>query len=297
MPGMDNAGDSQAAQTMPGMTGSNATDPHAAHRQEAATPAETPAAPIVIGTPTPATFPLKPQGTPPPPVVERLGEHVPAGITMRDEHGNTVDVLSLLDRPTLILPVFFTCPAACNTLQSSIAATLPRVDMTPIKDFRVITISFDEQDTPAVAARKKADYMAAMNYAFPEAGWIYLTGDKENIKRFMDSLGFPFIRLGQGNFSHPIAVIVTGPEGRIARYMYGQGLLPFDLSMGLNEAADGKTGLSVRRMVSYCFTYDPEARGYVFNFMRVAGAIILFGVAVFLFILLRSGKRKRGASK
>ena len=65
--------------------------------------------------------------------------------------------------------------------------------------------------TPAQALRKKADYMAAMNFAFPEDAWIFLTGDQDSIKRFMDSLGFPFIRIGKGNFSHPLAVIVTAP--------------------------------------------------------------------------------------
>ncbi len=276
-----------AAHAMPGM---NATDPHAAHREAP------PAAPLVISPSQPATFPLKTQGTPPPPIVERLGEHVPAGIIMTDENGKSVDARALLDRPTLILPIFFTCPAACNTLQSSVAAALSGVNLEPGRDFRVLSISFDEQDTPERAARKKADYMAAMNFAFPEDAWHFLTGDKESVKRLMDSLGFPFIRLGQGNFSHPVAVIVTAPEGKVVRYMYGQGFLPFDLNMALNEAALGKTGLSIKRVLAYCFTYDPESRGYVFNFMRVAGGIIIFGALVFLAILLIGGKRKRRSS-
>ena len=280
---------------MPGM---NSGDPHAGHAAPAAQPAEpTPAStPLVITPPQPATFPLKQQGTPPPEIAERLGNHVPSGITMVDEHGKSVDVRELLDRPTLILPVFFSCPAGCHTMQASMAAALPGVNLEPGRDFRVISVSFDEEDTPAQALRKKADYMAAMNFAFPEDAWIFLTGDQDSIKRFMDSLGFPFIRIGKGNFSHPLAVIVTAPEGKVTRYMYGQGFLPFNLNMALNEAALGKTGLSVKRMLAYCFSYDPESRGYVFNFMRVAGVIIIFGALVFLAILLLGGKKKRRAS-
>ena len=285
---------------MSAMPGMNATDPHAGHTAPTAQPSESSGAPastpLVINPPQPATFPLKQQGTPPPEIVERLGDHVPPGITLVDEHGKSVDVRELLDRPTLIMPVFFSCPAGCHTMQASMAAALPGVNLEPGRDFRVISVSFDEEDTPAQALRKKADYMAAMNFAFPEDAWIFLTGDQDSIKRFMDALGFPFIRIGKGNFSHPLAVIVTAPEGKVVRYMYGQGFLPFDLNMALNEAALGKTGLSVKRMLAYCFSYDPEARGYVFNFMRVAGAFIIFGALVFLAILLLGGKKKRRAS-
>ncbi len=264
--------------------------PHAGHMADDAPPT-----PITVESPKPATFPPQNRGVAPPPVAERTGEHVPAGIIMTDERGNKVNVAGLMDRPALIMPVFFTCPAGCNTLQSAMAAALSEVGHAPGKEFRVLSISFDEKDTPEIAARKKSDYMAAMSSiapTFPADAWLFLTGDHENIKRLMDSLGFPFIRLGPGNFSHPLVTIVTAPEAKISRYLYGQSILPFDLTMALNEAALGKTGISVKRMLAYCFTYDPESRGYVFNFMRVAGLIILFGATVFFVILLFGGKKK-----
>ncbi len=234
---------------------------------------------------------------PPPSIDEKLGSVVPDGIFLNDERGNPVDVRSLMDMPTIILPVFFTCPAACNTLQSSLTATLPNVTLTPGKDFRVITVSFDETDTPAMAARKKNNFLAAMNYEFPEEYWTYLTGDLASIKKFMDALGFPFIRKGVGDFSHPVGIIIVGNGGKITRYLYGQSFMPVDITMACLEAAEGKIGLSVKRVLSYCFAYDPEARGYVFSVMRLAGIIILFGAGVLLFVLLRGGKGARASSK
>ena len=182
-------------------------------------------------------------------------------------------------------------------MQSSLAASLPKVSLVPGKDYRVLVVSFDDEDTPALAARKKQNYLSAMDFAFPEENLRYLTGNADSIRRFMDALGFPFIRVGPGNFSHPLGLIALAPGGKIVRYLYGQGFLPFDLTMALAEAAKGQTGLSIKRVLAYCFSYDPEARGYVFNLMRIAGIVILFGAGVFLFILLRGGKsRKQGGS-
>ncbi len=228
----------------------------------------------------------------PPDMVEKLGAIVPEGIFFTDDTGGRLDVRSLMDVSVIVVPVFLTCPAGCNTLQSGMAAALPGVTAVPGKDYRVLTVSFDETDTPALAARKKNNFLAAMNDAFPAKDFVYLTGDEASIREFMGAVGFPYIRLGPGNFSHPLGIIVLAPGGKVVRYLYGQSFMPFDLNMALAEAAEGKAGLSVKRVLAYCFSYDPAARGYVFNFMRVAGAVILFGAAVLLFVLLRGGKKK-----
>ena len=230
---------------------------------------------------------------PPPDFIEKLGDTVPSGILLQDETGKSIDVTTLLDIPTVIVPIFFTCPAACNTLQSSIAATITQVNLTPGKDFRVIVISFDENDTPEMAARKKANYLAAMNYTFPANEFRYLTGNLQSIKQFMGAIGFPFIRLGVGNFSHPVGIVILAPGGKVTRYLYGQGFMPFDITMALHEAAEGKTGLSIKRIVTYCFSYDPASKKYVFDVIRFAGGIILFGIGIFIITLLFGGKKKK----
>lgn len=292
--------------------GSGVDDPHAGHssqqmreapddRSAAGIPA---AAQPAVGTPVaggdfavtgtpPSAMSLAGNAgpvVPPPSMVEHLGAFVPEGIAFRDEEGRPLDPRSLMDVPVIVAPVFLSCPAGCSTLQSSLAASLPEVDMVPGKDYRVLVVSFDDSDSPALAARKKRNYLAAMNFAFPPEALRYLTGDAASVKRFMDALGFPFIRVGPGNFSHPLGLIVLAPGGKIVRYLYGQGFFPFDLTMALSEAATGQPGLSIKRVLAYCFSYDPEARGYVFDIMRVAGITILFGAGVFLFILLRGGK-------
>jgi len=229
---------------------------------------------------------------PPASVDEKLGDIIPPGIMFRDESGLMVDVRSLMDLPTIIAPVYFNCPSVCNILQSSIAKVLPQMSLVPEKDYRVLSVSFDETDTPDLAARRKANYLAAMNHAYPPEAWRFLTADKESIDRLMDAIGYRFTRVDK-DFVHPIVVVAVSPEGKIVRYLYGNSFLPFDTAMALTEAAEGKVGLSLKRIVSYCFSYDPQGRRYVLDVMRIAGFVVLFGVAVLFFVLVRGGRKTR----
>jgi len=248
-----------------------------------------------LGQPAPAGQPgLSPQGTQPSlaGVDEHLGEIIPEGILLRDEAGKPIDPRSLMDVPVIIAPIYYSCPTVCNMLQSSLARVLPQMSLQPGKDYRVLSVSFDETDTPQLAARKKQNYFAAMNFTYPEDGWRFLSGDLGSINRFMDAIGFRFTRQGR-DFIHPVVLVVTAPGGKVVRYLYGQNFMPFDLTMAVTEASHGTIGLSVKRVLSYCFTYDPEGRRYVFDFMRIAGAIILFGAAVLLFVLVRGGPGRK----
>lgn len=228
-------------------------------------------------------------------VDEKGGTVIPAGIMFRDETGREVDIRSLMDRPTVIAPVYYSCPGACHLLLSALARILPQVGLTPGKDYRVLAVSFDETDTPELAARRKQDFMAAMDFAYPADAWTFLSGDEQSVSRFMDAIGFRYKRLGK-DFVHPTMLLVTAPGGMISRYLYGQSFMPFDLTMSLNEADRGKVSLSLKRMVAYCFTYDPENRRYVFDFMRVAGLVVIFGIAVLLFVLIRGGRGRRSGT-
>lgn len=225
-------------------------------------------------------------------VDEKSGTVIPEGIMFRDETGKEVDIRSFMDVPTVIAPVYYSCPGTCHLLLSALARILPQVGLEPIKDYRVISVSFDETDTPELAMQRKRNFMAAMEFTYPAAGWVFLSGSKESVSRLMDAIGFRYKRLGR-DFIHPTMLVVAAPGGKITRYLYGQSFMPFDITMSLNEAAQGKVGLSLKRVLAYCFTYDSDSKRYVFDFMRIAGAVILFGAAVFLFVLLKGKKKKR----
>ncbi|WP_243366366.1 SCO family protein [Fundidesulfovibrio soli] len=225
-------------------------------------------------------------------VQEKLGQTIPDDIVMRDETGREVNVKELLKTPTILVPVYYSCPNDCNLLLGSLAQVLPLVSLEPGKDFQVVSVSFDEHDTPQVAARRKNDFITAMGDRFPARYWTFLTGDKANIRRLTDAVGFGFQRDGKA-FKHPVVLVALSPSGKVVRYLYGVTPLPFDITMAATEAARETVGLSVRRAIAMCYTYDPQGRQYVFDLMKVSGAGILAAMALFGVFLYFGGRKKK----
>lgn len=226
-------------------------------------------------------------------LTERLGEKIPLDLTFRDESGKPVRLGDLVTVPTIILPVYYSCTNECNFLQGGLASALPGVKRTPGTEYRVISLSFDETETPALASKYKRMYLASMNTPFPEDGWRFLTGDARNIRRLTDAAGYHFQR-GKRDFIHPVASFVIARDGTIVRYLYGTTFLPKDLTLALLEARDGKVGVTIRKVVGYCFTFDPKEKTYVFNLLRVSATVVITGAAAFLAFLLLTGRRHKG---
>src|SRR5512133_2091865 len=199
-------------------------------------------------------------------VDEHLGAKVPLDLTFRDETGRQVTLASLVTGPTLILPVYYSCTNVCNFLQGGLARTLPQVNLTPVQEYRVLSLSFDETEAPELAAKYQKTYLTSMNAPFPVDGWRFLTGDGENIRRFTDAIGFQFRRDGR-DFIHPVASVVIARDGTIVRYFYGTHFLSKDVTLALIEAREGRIGITVKRLVEYCFRYDPQQQTYVFNLL------------------------------
>lgn len=222
---------------------------------------------------------------------EKLGQKVPLDVTFKDSSGKSVTLSELVDRPTLLQLVFYHCPQTCNMMMSSLANALPGVTFTPGQDYRAVTISFDHEDTPQIARDTKANYMNILPSDFPADQWRFLTGDIPAIKAVTEAVGFRFKRVGQHNYVHPNVLIVLGEDGKVIRYLYGVDYLPFDVSMALTEAARGTPAVSIKKLVSFCFDYDPEGKKYVFNTFRVAGIALLLGLGLFFFAVLRKGNK------
>jgi len=228
-------------------------------------------------------------------VEEKLGEIIPEGIYFYDSKGEQVEIKDLVSqRPTIIAPVYYKCTNVCNILQSTLTNILPQVKLNPYKDYQVLSVSFDSTETPAIAANAKNNYMAALPERFGDDSWKFLTGDKENINKLMNSIGFNFKKRPDSDmFIHPVTLVLISTEGKIVRYLYGTRLLPFDLTMAIVEAQKGNVGVSVKRVLSYCFDYDPEGRTYVFNVMRVSGTIIIVFIVITFLVIAFGGKKKR----
>lgn len=224
-------------------------------------------------------------------LAERLGEKIPLDLVFVDEEGEKRRLGDLITGPTIILPVYYRCTNVCNFLQGGLARVLPELKPKPAVDYRVLSISFDETETPKNAAASKRMYMTALNTPFPEDGWHFLTGDAATIRKFTDSAGYEFQRKGN-DFLHPVVSLVVSKDGQIIRYLYGTSFLAKDVTLALAEAKEGKSGATIRKMVSYCFTFDPEKKSYQFNLLRVSATVIILSTGSFLLYLVFTGRRK-----
>lgn len=221
---------------------------------------------------------------------ERLGAHIPLDAAFRDETGRHVTLRELVTMPTVIAPVYYSCPNVCSFLQGGLARALTEVKLVPGKDYQVLSVSFDETETPEVARRSKAIYMDAMRQRFPREDWHFLTGDSENIRQLLDAAGYRFQRQGQ-DFLHPVAMFVVAADGKIVRYLHGTSVLPMDLTLALVEASEGRIGPTIRRVAQFCFSYDAESRRYVFNLFRVSATVILLTAGAFMAFLILRGRK------
>ena len=222
---------------------------------------------------------------------EQLGSVAALDAVFRDETGREIRLESLFDKPVVLLPISFSCTAVCSFLQADLAKALNQVDQVPGKEFNIITLSFDDDENETDAAVAKKNYANLVKREFPLEKWTYLTGDRENIKKVTDSLGYYFIKKAEHVYIHPSTLAVLTKDGKIVRYLYGPNFLPFDMAMALSEAEPGKSSIK-RRVLSFCYGYDSAKKTYSFKLFRITGTFALIGLAGYTIFLLSPSKRK-----
>jgi protein SCO1/2 len=235
-------------------------------------------------------------------IEETTGQLLPPELVFRDENGAPVKLGSLFGKPAILTLVYYTCEHVCPLMLSGLSQALPRLVVTAGRDYRVITVSFDETDTPEIARNVKRNYIKAAGSTFPEQGWKFLTGDHEAIQRLTRSVGFRYRKELHG-FNHPVVLIFLSPTGRISRYyqvtkyQYGAEypitFSSFDLNMALTEAAQGKTVTGFKKALLYCFSHEPPGQSKFFNFIALVGLVTLLAMAAFFVYLQVSSRRYR----
>jgi protein SCO1/2 len=228
-------------------------------------------------------------------IEEQLGEFVPMGLRFLDATGDSVFLRDLIDKPTILTLVYYHCPTICKPLLGAVVEVVDKTELTPGEDYDLVTISFDETDTPESAATIKTNFTNSLGVDFAPEAWKFLTADSVTIAQLTQAVGFGFQRR-EKDFAHGTCLIALSPDGKIVRYLYGLRYLPFDLKMAVAEATKGTAVPSIAKVMQYCFSYDPKGRKYALNLNRVAGTgILLFAVGWVLYIT--SAGRRKGRTK
>ncbi|MCS6953360.1 MAG: SCO family protein [Bryobacterales bacterium] len=239
----------------------------------------------------------------PPPLREvgidqRLNARLPLELTFRDESGAAVALKTYFNRrPVILSLVYYECPMLCTMVLNGLLKTLRTINLDVGRDFEVLTVSFDPNETHELAAAKKQSYIERYGRPTGAAGWHFLTGDAEAIRQLTQAVGFRYKYDPAANqFAHASAIMVLTPDGRLARYLYGIEYPPRDLRLALVEASAGKIGTPVDQVLLYCFHYDPATGKYsllVMNVLRAAGIATVLALGVFLLAMFRRDRRKK----
>ncbi|MFZ4521108.1 MAG: SCO family protein [Bacteroidales bacterium] len=224
-------------------------------------------------------------------IVEHLDTIIPANLTFNNETGSPVQLKSLITKPTILSLVYYDCPGICPQLLSGVSDVIEKMGLELGKDYQVITVSFNYDDTPAASIEKKKNFLRAHSKLHAN-DWQYLTGDSANIYALTHTVGYNFTRAGN-DFMHPSCIMVLSPEGKVTRYLYGTTYLPFDVKMALIEAQKGQSRPTINRVLEYCFSYDPQGRKYTLQVTKITATIILFfALLLFIILIIRSSRKK-----
>jgi len=234
-------------------------------------------------------------------ITEELGNHVPLDAVFTNSEGKEVKFGSYFDgkTPVILVMVYYECPVVCPVVLSQLTDSLNKLNYTAGDDFRLLVVSFDSTETTPMALGKRTNFLGEYNKGANIAnsdGIAFHTGSAVNIKRLVNSIGFNFNPTNNGQFSHPISLMILSPDGKVTRYMYGFDYPPQELKLSLLDASQGNIAASLGdRLLHFCYQYDPNAGAYSIQAMQVMklGALLTMFVLAIGIGLLFMGERIR----
>ena len=235
-------------------------------------------------------------------IQQNLNQPLPLDLTFTDDLGRTVRLGDYFGKKPVILSlVYFNCPMLCGEVLSGLEHSLRMMKLDVGKDFEVITVSFDPQDTPEMAAKKKAEFLKRYKRVGAEQGWHFLVGQQSAIDALTKAAGFQYdYDQTTRQFTHATAIMIATPDGKLAQYYYGVEYAPKDLRLGLVEAGNGKIGNVVDQLLLYCYHYDPEKGKYsaaILRVLRLAGLATMLSIGTLIFVMIRRGPDHTGAGR
>jgi protein SCO1 len=231
---------------------------------------------------------------------QKLNSQVPLNLSFRDESGQPVTLgRYFTGRPVILSLVYFNCPMLCPEVVQGITKTLNVVKLDLGKDYDVLTVSFDPNDTPQAATEKKRLWLAGLDKRDDQNGWHFLTGDQTAITALTQAVGFHYNWDPQQRmFAHATGIMVLTPDGKVSKYFYGADYSPTDLRFGLIDASHAKIGTLVDEVLLFCCKYNATSGKYdllVSRLLAIGGTVTIVGLGSFLLIMFKISPKRRAA--
>jgi protein SCO1 len=196
---------------------------------------------------------------------EKLNQAIPLHLAFRDDRGREVKLAKYFEngRPIILTLNYASCPLLCQLQLQGLIHSLRDLEWNVGEEFDVLTVSIDPSETWQQASLAKKRHVQSYGRAGTAGGWHFLTGTEPNIRQLADAVGFRYRYVEeQREYAHTAALMVCTPDGRVSRYLYGVEYPPQTLRLSLVEAAEGKIGSTLDRVLLFCFHYDAESGRY-----------------------------------
>ncbi len=238
---------------------------------------------------------------------EQLGNYAPLNAEFVNAQGETIRLAKYFsdDKPVILALVYYECPVVCPVVLDKLNKSLDGLDYLAGEDYRVVVVSFDHTETTSHALGAKTGFVSSYDRKDdPKVldGFHFHTGDPVNIRKLADAVGYNFQRLENGEYSHPVGLMVLSPQGKVTRYFFGFDYPSHEMKLSLLDASEGKIAKSLGdRFLHFCYRYDPNAGAYTMQALQIMkiGALlimfVLFGAIGLM--LLKEQLHKRAARK
>ena len=233
-------------------------------------------------------------------VTEKLGAYVSHDISLYNEEGENVTLDHYLGngRPLILAMVYYECPMLCNLILQGMMRGVRDLEWEPGEEFDILAVSISPTETPELARVNKENYLEQLGNPEAAGGIHFLTGAEDQVRQLGDEVGFYYEWNEETQeYLHGSTLIFLSEEGRISRYLKGIDYPELMLRNALYDAADGRIGSTMDRVVLYCFQYDSSSGSYVpvaVNIMKVGGIATLLVLGVFLgFFFYRENRSKK----
>lgn len=227
---------------------------------------------------------------------QKLNAQIPLDLVFRDASGKNVRLRDYFgQKPVVLALVYFNCPNLCTMVVDNLVQSLRLLKFDVGNQFNVLTVSFDPNDTPQMAADKRAIYLGMYARKGCQNGWHFLTGDETSIRALTDAVGYhynydPATKL----YAHAVGLVVLTPQGKVSHYFYGLKYPAGDLRLALVQASHDKIGSPVDRLILYCCSYDPATGKYdpiISRVLMLGGIFTVVCLGTLVLVMVRGGNQ------
>jgi protein SCO1/2 len=205
---------------------------------------------------------------------QRRGERLPLQLQFTDEAGLAAPLDHYFDRVAVVLVfVYFSCPGLCPEVLAGVKEGLQGTGLQAGRDYELLVVSIDPEDTPALATQQKSHLIADASL---KRAAHFLTASDDSSQALARSAGFNYrYDAEHAQFAHAAGFLIADRRGVISRYFLGVRYPPEQIRTALIDAGQGRIGSLAERLRLLCYHFDPVQGRYSLAIMNLLRAFAI----------------------